>query len=226
MSHPIHPTGGYRSLAAFQMATIIYDATTSFCEKFIDGKSRTADQMIQAARSGRQNIAEGSRAGAINPETERKLTNVARASLEELLLDYEDYLRQRQLPQWECNAPEAQEVREVWQAHRVEEKKISDLETNWRRLDDEHARWYEKWLKDAPAVVQANAAICLINQANYRLDLLLHPRRGTEMTDSHGEKCPICGAPMVLRIVKSGPKEGSRFWGCSRYPACKGTRQA
>ena len=87
----IRPSGGYRSLASFQSATMIYDATYWFCEKFIDSRSRTVDQMIQAARSGRQIIAEGSRASKISTQTELRLTNVARASLEELLRLYGEH---------------------------------------------------------------------------------------------------------------------------------------
>jgi restriction system protein len=82
-------------LRSFQVTTIIYDATVSFCARFVDKHSRTVDQMVQAARSGRQNIAEGSRASATSSQTELRLVNVARASLDELLLDYEDFLRQR-----------------------------------------------------------------------------------------------------------------------------------
>jgi four helix bundle protein len=96
----LRPSGGYRDTASFQTTTIIYDATVWFCEKFLNARSRTVDQMIQAARSGRQNIAEGSRASATSSQTERRLVNVARSSLDELLLDYEDFLRQRRLPQW------------------------------------------------------------------------------------------------------------------------------
>ena len=91
----IRPSGGYRKLASFQASTIIYDATVWFTEKFVDRQSRTVDQMVQAARSGRQNIAEGSRASATSSQTELRLVNVARASLEELLLDYEDFLHHR-----------------------------------------------------------------------------------------------------------------------------------
>src|ERR1043165_6449451 len=96
----LRPSGGYRSTCSFQTATIIYDATYWFCEKFLDPRSRTVDQMIQAARSGRQNIAEGSRAADTSSQTELRLLNVARASLEELLLDYEDFLRHRRSEQW------------------------------------------------------------------------------------------------------------------------------
>ncbi len=93
--------GGYRDLRTFQLARLIFDITTRFCQKFVDAKSRTRDQMVQAARSGVQNIAEGSQASGTSKKTELKLTNVARASLEELKLDYEDFLRQHELKVWE-----------------------------------------------------------------------------------------------------------------------------
>lgn len=95
--------GGYRNLKTFQIAQLIFDITLRFCNRFIDKKSRTHDQMVQAARSGVQNIAEGSQASGTSKKTEIKLTNVARASLEELRLDYLDFLRQRKLNSWEYN---------------------------------------------------------------------------------------------------------------------------
>ena len=113
----IRPSGGYRDLRSFQIATIIYDATYWFCERFLEPRSRMSDQMVQAARSGRQNIAEGSRAAATSSQTELRLTNVARASLEELLLDYEDFLRHRRLPIWAPNDPEALAVRRIGRNH-------------------------------------------------------------------------------------------------------------
>ena len=109
----LRPSGGYRDLRSFQAATIIYDATVSFCDRFLNKRSRTVDQMVQAARSGRQNIAEGSRASATSSQTELRLINVARASLDELLLDYEDYLRQHGKALWRKEAPEALSVREL-----------------------------------------------------------------------------------------------------------------
>lgn len=93
--------GGYRNLKSFQIAQLVYDLTVRFCDRYIEKRSRTHDQMVQAARSGVQNIAEGSQASGTSKKTELKLTNVARASLEELRLDYEDFLRQRDLPLWE-----------------------------------------------------------------------------------------------------------------------------
>lgn len=97
----IQKHGGYRKLKSFQVAQLIYDITVRFCDRYIEKHSRTHDQMVQAARSGVQNIAEGSQASGTSKKTELKLTNVARASLEELRLDYEDFLRQQRLPIWE-----------------------------------------------------------------------------------------------------------------------------
>ncbi len=109
----IGPHGGYRNLKSYQNAEIIYDATAAFCKRFVDRRSRTYDQMVQAARSGKQNIAEGSMASGTSRKTELKLVSVARASLEELLLDYQDFLRQSGLPLWEKDHPKAVEVRKL-----------------------------------------------------------------------------------------------------------------
>ena len=95
--------GGYRRLKSFRMAQLVYDLTVRFCDRYVDRFSRTRDQMVQAARSGVQNIAEGSQASGTSKKTEIQLTQVARASLEELKLDYEDFLRHRRLPRWERN---------------------------------------------------------------------------------------------------------------------------
>ncbi|MGB7623606.1 MAG: four helix bundle suffix domain-containing protein [Terriglobia bacterium] len=110
-SEPLIPKhGGYRKLKSFQVAQLVYDVTVRFCDRYIHKRSRTLDQMVQAARSGVQNIAEGSQASGTSKKTELKLTNVARASLEELRLDYEDFLRQRGLPIWDRDDPRRQEL--------------------------------------------------------------------------------------------------------------------
>ena len=110
-AHLIPAHGGYRELKSYQNAEIVYDATVKFCDKFIDRRSRTHDQMVQAARSGKQNIAEGSMASGTSKKFELKLVGVARASLEELLLDYQDFLRQRQLPLWDKGHAKARDIR-------------------------------------------------------------------------------------------------------------------
>ena len=237
----LRPSGGYRKTASFQTATIIYDSTVWFCEKFLDSRSRTVDQMVQAARSGRQNIAEGSRAAATSSQTELRLVNVARASLEELLLDYEDYLRHRRLPLWPPNGPEASAVREVAARGRTDRSDLTD--------QSDQQRWalYSRWLDHADPAVRANATICLIHQANFLLDRQiaalegafiegggyseqlaterLRVRRANDRSDQSDPppKCPQCGSLMALRTAKSGKKAGSQFWGCTKYPDCKGT---
>src|SRR5437667_5295175 len=104
MGSLIPPHGGYRRLRSFKVAQLAYDLTVVFCNRFIDKRSRTHDQMVQAARSGAQNIAEGSMASATSKKMELKLTGVARAGLEELLQDYLAFLRQRGFPIWEKNS--------------------------------------------------------------------------------------------------------------------------
>ena len=168
----MRPSGGYRDLASFQTATIIYDATYWFCEKFVDRRSRTVDQMVQGARSGRQNIAEGSRAAATSSKTELLLVNVARSSLEELLLDYEDFLRHRRFPQWEPDSKEALEVRQVPRKFKQAQSDQADLTD---LTDKERWALYAPWLEHAAPAVRANALICLINQANYLLDQQIQP---------------------------------------------------
>src|SRR5205823_2140203 len=159
----VRPSGGYRRLRSFQVATIIYDATVAFCERFLDKRSRTVDQMVQAARSGRQNIAEGSRAASTSSQTELRLVNVARASLDELLLDYEDYLRQHSLRQWQKQDPESVAVRNV-------AKQLQDRTDPPDPADQSDFVAYSAWLEHRDPAVIANAIICLIHQTNYLLD--------------------------------------------------------
>src|SRR5947207_3801298 len=141
--------GGYRNLRTFRCAQEIYDGTVVFCDRFVDKRSRTHDQMVQAARSGRQNIAEGSRASATSSQTELRLVNVARASLDELLLDYEDFLRQRGKRQWKKDDPEAREVRAVG----------SQKDQTDRTDPSDHWKAYSRWLDAADPAVVANAVL-------------------------------------------------------------------
>jgi four helix bundle protein len=109
----IPPHGGYKKLLSYQKAEIVFDATVRFCDRFLERGDRTRDQMVQAARSGKQNIIEGSMASGTSKEMEIKLTNVARASLEELLADYRDFLRVRRLAEWTSDHPYAKRLREL-----------------------------------------------------------------------------------------------------------------
>lgn len=156
MENLIPKHGGFRNLKTFQLARLIYDVTLRFCERYINKKSRTHDQMVQAARSGVQNIAEGSQASGTSKKTELKLTNVARASLEELYCDYEDFLRQRSLPKWNYNDSRRQSLVAI------------------RPQDaDEVARWvkhiHEQTNTPIPEVA-ANAVLTLLNVTNKLLD--------------------------------------------------------
>jgi restriction system protein len=165
--------GGYRRLRSFQTSEIVYDATAIFCDRFVGKRSRTNDQMVQAARSGRQNIAEGSMASATSKKTELKLTNVAKASLEELLLDYEDFLRQHKLRQWDKDDPEALAVRNrhrEFPAEWFENRKVSDSSDSSDWSDKEERELLDPYgVAGATAEVAANTVLCLINQATYLL---------------------------------------------------------
>lgn len=148
----IPPHGGYRDLKSYQMAEIVHDATVVFCDRFIDRRSRTHDQMVQAARSGKQNIAEGSMASGTSKKTELKLISVARASLEELLLDFQDYLRQHRLRLWGKDHPEVRQVRALCY-----------------RQNRSYST-YRTYFEGGSPEVAANTVICVIHQTNYLLD--------------------------------------------------------
>jgi len=149
---PVHRD--YKLLLSYRKAEIVFDITHRFCEKFLKKGDRTIDQMVQAARSGKQNIVEGSKAGLTSKEMEIKLTNVARASLEELLADYLDFLRIRDLPLWDKDSEKSRYVRQLGS----------------RTRGNESFETYREFVETRPAETIANIAICLIHQANYLLD--------------------------------------------------------
>ena len=147
--------GGYEQLKSYRKSVIIFDGTCCFTQRFIRVGDRTCDQMVQAARSGKQNIVEGSVASAVSKETEIKLTGVARASMEELLEDFKDYLRVHRLPLWEKDSKPASAVRAI------------------SRRSDESYESYRDFLENRSDGTCANIMICLIHQCNYLLDLQL-----------------------------------------------------
>ena len=151
----IPPHGGYAGLLAYQKAIIVFQATVYFCQRFLKKPDRTIDQMVQAARSGKQNIVEGSKISGTSKEAEIKLINVARSSLEELPEDYKDFLRVHRLKLWSKDSREAMFVRKLGA------KKDTSYET------------YGSYIESRPAEVVANILICLIHQTNYLLDQLL-----------------------------------------------------
>ncbi|HET9227932.1 MAG TPA: four helix bundle suffix domain-containing protein [Thermoanaerobaculia bacterium] len=148
----IPPHGGYRRLVSYQKAQIVFDATVSFCARFIDKRSRTHDQMIQAARSGKQNIVEGSMASGLSKETEIKLTGVARASLEELLEDYLDFLRTRGHAEWPAEHRYARRLRKL------------------NRIPDATYETFRKGIENPDPAIAANVILGLIRVTNYLLD--------------------------------------------------------
>ena len=192
MSDLIPTHGGYRKLKSFQVARLVYDITVRFCDRYVDRFSRTRDQMVQAARSGVQNIAEGSHASATSKKTELKLTQVARASLEELKLDYEDFLRQKGLPLLEPNHPvptrfKAQKPQTVaafasWVAEEhqrsVDEQRRTRTGTDTSANSDKQAgaNTPSMPVSESPcqslssACLAANGALSLLNLACYLLD--------------------------------------------------------
>lgn len=149
----IPPHGHYQELLSYKKSAIVYSATVKFCERFISIKDRTYDQMIQAARSGKQNIIEGSKASGTSKETEIRLTNVARASLEELLEDYKDYIKNRKEVIWDKDSREALYVRKLAYSK-----------------DESYENTYEQFIETRSGVVCANIILCLIHQCNYLLD--------------------------------------------------------
>jgi len=242
-SGPLLPHGGYRKLRSYKVAEAVYDATVVFCRRFHARDGRMTDQMVQAARSGVRNISEGSGMAATSRKSELKLTNVARASLsDELLRDYETFLRQRGLRVWPKDSREALAMRA-----RLAQDRAADMpraKAGVMRLTGLFG--LAEFVEKAEPEPAANAMICAVNQAAYLLkrqvqsqgreflekggftEKLYGARKRTLSDRSDGSdkppSCPNCGQPMVLRTARKGQKAGQPFWGCSGYPNCKGTR--
>jgi four helix bundle suffix protein len=248
---PLLPHGGYKKLRSYKVAEAVYDATVVFCDRFIDKHSRTHDQMVQAARSGVRNISEGSGAAATSRKSEMKLTNVARASLDdELEKDYRSFLMQHGLRIWHKDAPEALAMRE-----RLKHDVAPDLPSaaaGTVRLTG--LAGLATFVAKASPELAANAMLCAVNQAAYLLKRQLESQgrtfaeqggftenlyrtrmkvRGAQQSDKSDRSdssdqpsapaCPKCGKPMRQRTARQGPHAGESFWGCSGYPECKGT---
>jgi restriction system protein len=240
------PHGGYRKLRSYKVAEAVYDATVVFCRRFYPQDRRMTDQMVQAARSGVRNISEGSGMAATSRKSELKLTNVARASLsDELLRDYETFLRQRGLRVWPKDSREALVMRA-----RLAQDRANHLPPGRPgvvRLTG--LLGLAEFVEKAEPELAANAMICTVNQAAYLLkrqlesqgDAFLKQRGFTEklygarkrrdMSDRPDQSdkppaCPQCGQPMKLRTARKGAKAGQPFWGCSGFPDCKGTLPA
>lgn len=239
--------GGFRKLHSFTLATIIQIETLRFCRRFLthaageagvkfyDPKGRQYDQMTQAARSGRQNIIEGSERSATSKDTEMKLTDVARASLSELRGDYEIVILDRGRLPWSVHSPEAKAVNAVSLDPAPFE---DDMVCESAKHALEQRRKYAEWLDADDAVVVANAMLIIIGRALTMLKrqieaqgkafeetggfserLMAKRLEAREQTTLASPECPLCGKAMRRRTSATGP-----FWGCSVFPDCKGTR--
>jgi len=243
MSDPdgvLMPHGGYEHLRSYKVAEAVYDATVVFCNRFIDKRSRTHDQMVQAARSGVRNISEGSGAAATSRKSEMLLTNVARTSLnDELIKDYKSFLIQRGLRVWHKNSREALAMRE-----RLKLDSAPNLPPNTTgKIRLTGLDGLSDFVAKAEPELAANAMLCAVNQAAYLLRRQLESqsraflekggfaenlyaarvkKRASDSPDSSGTPaCPACGQPMRRRTAGKGPHAGQPFWGCSGYPECR-----
>ena len=236
--------GGFRRLHSFTLATIVQIETLRFCRRFLtfdhreadtrfyDPKGRQYDQMTQAARSGRQNIIEGSERSATSKDTEMKLTDVARASLSELRGDYEIFILDRKRVPWSVHSPEAKAVSAI----SLDPAPFAeDMVHESAKHALEQRRKYARWLDAEDAVVVANAMLILIGRALNMLKSQIEAQgRAFEENGGFAERltarriearekgcpvCPLCGKPMRRRRSAKGD-----FWGCSAFPECKGIR--
>ena len=248
MSQPlIVKHGGYRRLHAFTFATMIHLETSRFCKRFIsyreDSLGKTVGQMVGAARSGRQNIIEGSERAGTSAETEIKLTDVARASLGELLGDFEMFLADRGVVPWSRHDTERQRLAGL---HLREFEHTDDsLHAYWVYFHEER-KAFARWFDDKEATVVANALLVLIVRTMAMLEAQTRKlgetflkeggfrermyqqrsaaREEATPTDPDAPACPACDKPMRKRTSGQGPHAGEPFWGCSGFPDCRGTR--
>jgi four helix bundle suffix protein len=239
-------SGGYRRLYSFTYATLIHLGTIRFCRRFIplrdDPLGKTSGQMIGAARSGRQNLIEASERAATSKETEIKLTDVARASLAELLGDYQVHLADKGCIPWGRDEPNRRQLGDLrLPPFEFSEDPLHDYWVYFHEIRKPFARWLDS---DDETMV-ANAMIVLITKTMAMLSgqlehqgqafleeggfrERLHQCRTAARDEAAGRAapaCPDCGKPMRQRTPRTGPRAGRPFWGCPGYPACKGTRE-
>ncbi|MCL2822547.1 MAG: four helix bundle suffix domain-containing protein [Polyangiaceae bacterium] len=224
------------------MACVIQLGTDAFCRKFLtrrnDPAGRLYDQMTQAARSGKANIVEGSARSGTSKETEMKLTDVARASLSELSSDYEMWLLGKGVVPWHMDSEEAKKVLRI----RFDEPHYGNdwVHDSCVHVLSQHNK-FEKWLKSDDDIAAANCLLLLVRRCIYMLykqisrqvrefeqgggfrEKLTQLRVDRKMRKSDAPSCPLCGCVMYLRKAATGRNPGTEFWGCSNYPACKGS---
>lgn len=240
--------GGYRRTLTFGYVCLVYHATEVFCERNFSYKNdplgKTVGQMVGAARSARQNIVEGSSRAGTSKETELRLYDVAKGSLEELAGDYETYLTGRGIVPWAASCSEAVRLKSL---------KIDpyggDLGENARhdyvQYILEMRRRFAEFIESEDAVVAANAILVIIDRAcallsrqiasageefreaggfTERLSAARLEKRDAQIQADSAPKCPQCGKPMRKMVAKKGRNAGNAFWSCTGYPECKGTR--
>ncbi len=236
MNQIYNKSGGYRRLHSFNFATIVHLGTIRFCKRFVNWKEdplgKMVGQMVGASRSGKQNIIEGSERAKTSSEMEIKLTDVAKASLAELLGDLEDYLASRGEIPWSVHAQPHQAVASIKLTPFAYSEDV--LHDYWTYLLREKKK-FDPWLEHEDPVIVASALIVLVQRTITLLGGQLQSleakflnegglrERMTQARlaarDGDGPACPDCGQPMRTRSSKKGP-----FWGCSRFPDCQGTR--
>lgn len=246
----IHSADGYFNLDSWILSNVVQLGTQSFCKKFLtlqnDPCGRQYDQMTQAARSGTANIAEGSARHYTSTETEMTLTDVARASFQELSGDYLNWLLQKGELPWEKTSAQA---REIYDIHISPPEREDGARRDIRRdacarILNERAK-FAKWLDSEDSSVRANTLLILIARICNMLNRQLENReeafreqggfrenltrirleeRDAAQADEGAPQCPKCGAPMRKMVAKRGRNSGRQFWSCTKYPDCTGTR--
>jgi len=249
MSSILGCNGGYRSLFSFGHASLIYQATVVFCDRNFnftnDALGKTSSQMIDAARSARQNIIEGSMRSGTGKETELRLYDVARGSLAELGGDYEVFLMSRNRIPWSCCSAEA----EQFAALRLEKftvKNFADIRHEYGTYILRQRALFSAWLEADEPMRAANSILLSIDQAIRLLTAQIQSvadeirqnggfyervasarceyRNAEQQSSEDSPPCPKCGKPMQKRLAKRGRNAGNPFWSCTDYPTCDGTR--
>ena len=246
MTRIIGPSGGYRRTFSFGFACLIYHATTVFCRKNYDyhndSLGKTTGQMVGAARSARQNLVEGSSRAGTSRETELRLIDVAKGSLEELAGDYEAFLADCGEAPWSET-----DVRVIeFKALRLDRfEKNDDSRHEYGRYILEMRKRFAIWLENDDAKIAANSILLAIDEANAlirsqmerladdfteeggfteRMSKARLERRDARQAAEGAPKCPLCGKVMRKRLCRKGANAGNAFWSCSGYPECKGSR--
>ena len=247
-SAPIGPSGGYRKMLSFGFTCLVYHATTRFCKRVFPWKEdplgKTSGQMIGAARSARQNMVESSSRAGTSKETELRLLDVAKASLEELLGDYEAYLIDNDQTVWSIADTRWQTVNTLpLDEFNAKEDVLHEFSRHMIAM----RRRFSPWLENDDPFVAANAIIAIIKRAESLLfkqmerttavfgeeggfrermaKLRIEQREALQAAEPPPPLCPACGKPMMRRKAKTGPNAGKPFWGCTGYPACKAIQE-